>query len=80
MCEYFTDELHFRGMAISLLLMFGRIGAVAGINFTAALIYDYCNWFYIVNFGCLLTSTYICFVILKQNTGKVRPSNRNAAV
>lgn len=53
-------------MAISLLLMFGRVGGIVGINSTAALLIDYCDTYYIINAVGLLIAAIVCYTVLKK--------------
>lgn len=53
-------------MAIGLLILFCRLGGALGSNFTAALIYQYCNCLYIIFFGLYLGSTVLTYYILQK--------------
>lgn len=56
-------------MAISLLTMAGRIGAIAGSNTVSVALFTYCTSLITANFAVLFCCTGILWYILKDRKG-----------
>ncbi|XP_037050123.1 synaptic vesicle glycoprotein 2B-like [Bradysia coprophila] len=57
---------HYKGMALCLVMMFGRIGAVVGSNFVGALLDGECSAIFTINASLLLVATIICFIVMRK--------------
>lgn len=53
-------------MAVSLMMMVGRFSGAMGSNFTAALIYNYCETLYKIYFALILGTAIVTYLILKK--------------
>lgn len=61
----------YRGMAISLLIMCGRIGTAVAVNLMSLILFDYCNVMMGIIFGILLKITIAIYFILRKTAGAV---------
>ncbi|XP_037037557.1 synaptic vesicle glycoprotein 2B-like [Bradysia coprophila] len=57
---------HYKGMALCLIMMFGRMGAAAGGNIIGALLFTQCNAIFYISASVLLVATGISYVVMKK--------------
>lgn len=54
-------------MALCFVMMFGRIGTVAGSNFIGAVIHGYCDAIFMVAAPCLVVAAAATYYILQKH-------------
>lgn len=63
--------MYSRGMAISTMVMAGRMGSIAGSNIVGAMLYSHCEWLLYGNAAIMLSATSFCYYILKKSESKI---------
>lgn len=58
-----------RAMAVNMIVMFGRLGSVLGINFVAATIFRHCTELCVTNFYIMLGAVIVTYYILWKIKG-----------
>lgn len=55
-------------MAVSLMLMFGRTGSIAGSNVMASMMFNHCELLYTLNAGVMLVGLLLCWLTLRPQS------------
>lgn len=56
-------------MAVNLIIMFGRLGSVLGINFVATMIFRFCDTLYNINFLLMLGAVLVTYFLFWKHRG-----------